>query len=517
MRGGDRPESGRGGYVQGMRGPMKIVYLASEAHPFAKTGGLADVAGSLPRAVAALGHQVVLMMPAYRVVREAGLDLHSTGIALRVAVGDRFVSGSVLRAVLPGSGVPVYLIDQPAYFDRPGLYGDDEADYPDNCERFVFFQRAALEATRILDLRPDIVHGNDWQTGLVPVYLEEVYRGWAGSGFRGTSSVLTIHNLAYQGSFWPVDMGLTGLDPDLFRKGLLEWGGQLNFLKAGIMTADLVTTVSPTYAREIQEAGQGRYLEGVLRERAARGELVGIVNGIDPEEWSPRTDRYLTERYDVTTWPWGKAACKADLQRRAGLPERPDVPLFATIGRLDVQKGWGLILSAADELFRADLQLVVLGTGPRHYRQALRTLEERYPERLRVFLEFSQPLAHQIEAGADLFLMPSQYEPCGLNQLYSLAYGTIPVARATGGLVDTIVDATGETLAEGRANGVLFRDFDVPGLLWAVGRALELWRDPRRRAPMVRAGMTAGWTWDRSAREYVGIYERLLERRSSLS
>jgi starch synthase len=351
----------------------------------------------------------------------------------------------------------------------------------------------------------------------VPAYLDHVYRPWAGSGFRRTASVQTIHNLAYQGSFDPADMALTGLDPRLFASGLLEAMGRLNFLKSGLVTADAVTTVSPTYAREIQTPPFGRYLDAVLRDRAAAGDLVGIVNGIDPAEWGPAADPHLVARYDFETHEAGKAACKADLQRRAGLHERPTTPLVAVVGRLDAQKGWDLLLWAADALMARELQFVVLGTGSHHYQAALADLAARYPGRAHAFLEFSEPMAHRIAAGADFVLMPSLYEPCGLIQLHSLAYGTIPIARETGGLADTIIDATPEALASGRATGILFRDADANGLLWAVDRALGFHHDPAARRSLIRAGMAQDWSWDRSAREYTALYRRLADRRAARS
>jgi starch synthase len=490
---------------------MNVVFVASEAVPFAKTGGLADVAGALPGALERLGHQTTLIVPCHRGSRTAGPELLPTGVTLRVPVGARVVEARVLKTHLPRTKVTVLLIDRPEYFERDGLYQHDGVDHRDNCERFVFFSRAALEAIRLLDLRPHVIHCNDWQTGLIPVYLEEVYRKYP--RFAAVGSLLTIHNMAYQGNFWHWDMLLTGLDWRLFNWQQLEFHGRLNLLKAGLVFADLLSTVSPTYAREIQTPEFGCGLDGLLRDR--RLDLHGIVNGIDPTVWNPATDTVLARRYDVNTVADGKAACKALLQRRANLPERPDVPLFAQIGRLDPQKGWDLMAEVADELLRGDVQLVILGEGQPRYHALYDRLAARHAGKIRAFLQFSNQLSHEIEAGADMFLMPSLYEPCGLNQLYSLAYGTVPVVRATGGLADTVVDATPQALADGTATGFAFREKTGRAFAQAIDRAMALWPDREGWMRLVKTGMRGDWSWDRSARAYVQLYEEIRRRRAA--
>lgn len=485
--------------------------VASEAVPFAKTGGLADVAGALPPALERLGHRVALIVPCYNQVWKIGLPLRATGLTLRVPIGAKIIEGHVQAARLPGSAIEAYLIDQPAYYDRDGLYQRDGNDYPDNSERFAFFCRAALEAIRLLGLRPDVIHCNDWQTGLIPVYLDEFYR--ARPAFARVATVLTIHNLAYQGTFGHWDLPLTGLDWRLFNWRQLEYHGRLNFLKAGLVFADLLNTVSPTYAREIQTPALGCGLDGLLRTRSS--DLRGIVNGIDPKTWNPRTDPLILAQYDEETVAGGKAACKLQLQRRAGLPERLDVPLLAQIGRLVPQKGWDLLAAVADDLLRSDVQLVVLGTGHARYHELLDRLAHQYPDKVRVFLEFSDLLAHKIEAGADVFLMPSLYEPCGLSQLYSLAYGTVPIVHATGGLADTVVDATPEALADGTATGFGFREPTPAALRGAIDRMLDLWPDRAAWERLAQAGMRADWSWDRSARAYAELYRDAIRRRSA--
>ncbi|WP_165064618.1 glycogen synthase GlgA [Paludisphaera rhizosphaerae] len=488
---------------------MNIVFVASEGVPFAKTGGLADVAGALPRAVAELGHKASLFIPCYRKVWEAGQDIVGTGITLKVPVGSTTLLGHVHESRLPDSDVPVYLIDHPHYFDREGLYGHPGHDFEDNCERFVFFQRAVLEAVVALGLKPDVIHCNDWQTGLIPVYLQTLYKNR--SGLVDVGTLLTIHNLAYQGLFWHWDMPITGLDWGLFSHHALEFHGKLSFMKAGLVFADLLTTVSPTYAREIQTQQQGAGLDGLLRERSA--DLRGIVNGIDEKIWCPMHETMLAARYDVNSVVEGKTACKAWLQAHAGLPVRPEVPLFAQIGRLVDQKGWDLLAQVAEGFLNQDVQLVVLGTGDPRYHDLLRSLHERHPGKVWAYLGFSDVLAHQIEAGADVFLMPSLFEPCGLNQLYSLAHGTVPVVHATGGLVDTVVDLTPKTLAEGRATGFAFRE-STPAALWrTLDRVLNTWRDQEVWRNLVRAGMSEDWTWHRSAGKYVELYQEVQRRR----
>ncbi|WP_165249704.1 glycogen synthase GlgA [Paludisphaera soli] len=488
---------------------MNIVFVASEGVPFAKTGGLADVAGALPRAVAELGHATCLFLPCYRKVWDSKRDLAATGLTLRIPVGSSTVLGHVFEARLPDSDVPVYLIDEPGYFDREGLYGHLGHDFEDNCERFVFFQRAVLEATAALNLRPDVFHCNDWQTGLIPLYLRSLYKDTP--GLESAGSLFTIHNLAYQGLFWHWDVPVTGLDWGYFNHRALEFHGKLSFMKAGLVFADMLTTVSPTYAREIQTQVQGAGLDGLLRDR--RDDLRGIVNGIEERSWSPRNEAMLAERYDVETVSKGKAACKAWLQKHAGLPVRPDVPLFAQIGRLDPQKGWDLLAEVAERLLAHDVQLIVLGTGHPKYHNLLEALVHRHPGKVWAHLGFSDDLAHQIEAGADVFLMPSLFEPCGLNQLYSLAHGTVPVVHATGGLVDTVVDVNPQTIADGRATGFIFHEPTSNALWRTLERVLDVWGDRKTWARLVRSGMSTDWSWKQSAGRYVDLYREIQRRR----
>jgi len=493
------------------------VLAASEVVGFAKTGGLADVAGALPPALARRGCQCVVMLPLYRGARTGPLPVQPTDHVFRVPIGGRNIAGRLWRSTLPNSDVPVYLVENTDYYDRDdpatgrGLYqfksGAVLRDYPDNFARYAFFCRAVLEAMRLLDFWPDALHLNDWQTGLVPVYLREVYQR-QGDPYGRVRTLFTIHNITYQGIFWRWDMNAAGLDWRLFNPGQLEFHGHLNCVKAGLVFGDLISTVSPTYAREILTPYFGFGLQGVFNER--RNDLFGIVNGCDYRVWDPARDPHLAAHYDADRPQPGKAACKEALQRRLGLGVDAKAPLLGLVARLVEQKGIGLIVRAAPDLIADGAQLAVLGQGDQECHQQVQDLQRLFPGRVGVVIGFDEALAHQIEAGADLFLMPSLYEPSGLNQLYSMRYGTPPVVRATGGLADTVVNATPEALAAGLATGFVFVANTVEAFSDAVRRGVSHYReqsDGWRR--IVRAGMTADWSWDRSAAEYVRLYERL--------
>jgi starch synthase len=486
---------------------------------FAKTGGLADVAGALPRALAKRGNLAAIAMPLYNSCRRAGAPVERTGIVLPVPMGDRTLACRVWRSRLPDSNVPVFLIEHAPYFERDdpargqGLYqrqtpGGDKEDYWDNGERFVFFCRAVMELIPHVGFPVEVLHANDWQTGLVPVYLREMYR--AHPGYGRLRSVFTIHNIAYQGSFPRSLLNFTGLPQTLYNPGQLEHYG-FNFLKGGIVFADAVNTVSPTYAREIQTAEYGCGLEGLLS--TYHWKLSGIVNGCDYAHWNPATDRHLAAQYTPETVFENKPLCKAALQKRFGLPEDPATPVLGVVARLVAQKGIDIVLSAARGFFDMGCQLVVLGDGDREYQDQLLALRERHPERVGVFIGFNEGLAHVIEAGSDLFLMPSRYEPCGLNQLYSLKYGTPPVVRQTGGLADTVVNATQENLADLRATGFGFGEYSARALYETVRWALTLYRDrPADFKQVVRTAMAQDWSWDRSAEAYEKLYLKIVGR-----
>lgn len=478
----------------------------SEAVPFAKTGGLADVTGALPVEVSRLGHPTCVIMPAYRSARYCGLPIEPLGIDFIVPIGSKTVAGRLLRSHLPASEVPVYLVQQDEYFDRDELYADGYEAYSDNCERFVFFCRAVFEAIRLLELEVDVIHANDWQTGLIPAYLALEYRRQA--RWRHIASLFTIHNMAYQGIFWHWDMLLTGLDWKHFNWREMEFHGQINLLKTGLVFADAINTVSPRYSEEIQTPEFGCGLEGVLRER--RDVVCGILNGIDDREWNPETDPMIPAHYHAGTFEEGKAKCKAALQREFGLPELDNVPLLGAVGRLVPQKGFDLVAGVAADWVRwSDAQWVILGTGNTEYVAQFRELCRQFPQKAAARFEFSNRLAHLIEAGADVFLMPSRFEPCGLNQLYSLRYGTPPVVRNTGGLADTVVDASAENLARGTATGFVFQEAVPEALAEAIDRACQAYRDRGVWRQLVQTGMQQDWSWRRSAQQYVQLYERI--------
>lgn len=498
-------------------GGLRVLVAASEVAGFAKTGGLADVAAALPRALAKRGNLAAVVMPLYNAVRRSKISLERTRFVLPVPMGDRTLACRVFRSHLPNTDVPVFFVEHSPFFERDdpaagrGLYqqstpGGNKEDYWDNGARFVFFSRAVLELIPNLGFPPDIIHANDWQTGLVPVYLRELYGH--SPGFQRIKSVFTIHNIAYQGSYPRELMNFTGLPAHLYNPGQLEHYG-FNFLKSGVVFSDAVTTVSPTYAREIQTAEFGCGLEGLLS--TYHWKLSGIVNGCDYEHWNPAHDPHIAAPYTPETVFERKPLCKADLQKRFGLPQDPKAPVLGVVARLVDQKGIDLVLSTAPGFLDLGCQLVVLGDGDRHYHDQLQALRDRRPESVGIFIGFNEGLAHAVEAGSDLFLMPSRYEPCGLNQMYSLKYGTPPVVRTTGGLADTVVNATLENLADGRATGFTFGDYTPHALYETVKWALTLLRErPDDFRQIVRTAMAQDWSWDRSAEAYEKLYLRII-------
>jgi len=486
---------------------LKVLIATSEAVPFAKTGGLADVCGSLPIALARMGHKPALIMPAYRQVHEAGIPIEKTGIQFNIPIGSKTVTGTLLRSRMPDENVPIYFVEQNQYYDRSELYRVDGRDHKDNCERFVFFSRAVLETIKLLDLKVDLIHANDWQTGLIPAYLKIEYAGVP--GYEHLATLFTIHNMSYQGLFWHWDMLLTGLDWKYFNWNQMEFFGSLNLLKTGLVFADRLSTVSPRYAEEIQSAPLGCGLEGVLTSR--RDVLSGIINGADYRQWNPAADPHLAMQYTPASAAAGKAACKAALQAELGLAVEPRTPLVAIIGRLVDQKGIDLVTTVMrDWVQNQEVQWVVLGTGEPTYHEFLSNLAKRAPQKVAARLEFSNPLAHRIEAGADMFLMPSRYEPCGLNQLYSLKYGTVPIVRATGGLADTVTDYTDESAAAGTATGFAFREYGALALAETLRRACEVYARPEAWQRLVATGMRQDWSWTESAKKYVDLYRKTI-------
>jgi starch synthase len=457
-------------------------------------------------------------MPYYRAVRFGKHKVENSGKVIPVPFNDRILACRLYKSKLPGSDVPIYFVEAPEYFDRDDGYhgkslyqqvmpGGYKADYPDNAERFTFFCRAVLEAIPAIGFIPDVVHANDWQTGLIPAYLAELYRQRPGWG--RIRSLYTIHNIAYQGMFPRTVMKLTGLPGWMFNPKQLEFHGQFNFMKAALVFADAVNTVSPTYAREIQTPEYGCGLDGLLGDYRAK--LSGIVNGVDYAEWDPAHDPHLPVQYGPATVFDRKPLNKAELQKRFKLPEDPDAPVLGMVARLVSQKGIDLVLSAAPGFLDLGCQLVFLGDGDPEYHNELTQFQARHPKQVGVYLGFNEAVAHLVEAGSDLFLMPSRYEPSGLNQLYSLKYGTPPVVRATGGLADTIVNATEENLDADVATGFAFRDYSAHALYETVKWALHLYRDrPADFRKVVLCAMRQDWSWARSAGQYEALFKKLM-------
>lgn len=480
--------------------------LAPEAGPFVRTGGLGDVLAALPAALAGLGHDVTLYLPLYRQIDRAAFRLLPTGQTAHVAVGDQTYRATFARARV--GGVEYQFVDQPELFQRAGLYVDPltSQDYPDNDIRFQVFVRAALSAVVMGQWKPDLIHVHDWQTALTPLLLEHATPDLA--PLRGIPTVLTLHNLGYQGQFSRERFHLLNLPDYLMAplSGALEFYDKINWLKAGISTADCLTTVSPTYAHEITSAPEfGAGLEGVLASRSGR--LHGILNGVDYATWSPSRDSLIPYKYSAANLA-RKRMNKVDLLTTYGLPIREETPLIGMISRLAEQKGFDLVLRAGKALLSRDVQLVVLGNGDPAYAAALRDLQGMYPDKLVFIDRFDDRLAHLIEAAADIYLMPSRYEPCGLNQMYSLKYGAVPVVRRTGGLADTVIDVDGQS---GEGTGFLFREYTPDAMLEGIDRALALFSRKRAWAKVVKAGMQQDFSWTQSARAYELVYHQSIE------
>jgi starch synthase len=489
--------------VQRSEPRLDVVMITPEAHPFAKTGGLAEVTAALPDALARLGHSVTIVMPRYRGIRVD--DAGTIRQDLSVVFGSSEVGVTVYQRPVRDN-VSVVFLDVPELFDREGLYGSASGDYADNGVRFAFFSRAALEYVRARGVRPSILHAHDWQAGLVPVYQKMHLSADLIVG--GVPVVFTIHNLAFQGLFPPATLAQVGLGWEMLNVQAMEYWGQISYLKGGINFSEKITTVSPGYAKEIVRPELGFGFDGILSRRAA--DLVGILNGIDTERWNPERDPFVPASFssaDVTA----KRDAKRGLLEAVGLKADENAirrPVIGLVSRLTDQKGFDLIAAAADGLMALDAAWVMLGSGERAYEEQWKTLARKHPDRVAATIGFDERLAHLIEAGSDLFLMPSRFEPCGLNQMYSLRYGTIPVVRATGGLDDTVQDFDP---AAGRGTGFKFREYSPAALTHAVQRALAAYRNPAVWQRIQAAGMSLDFSWDVSAREYVKVYRALLE------
>ncbi|MBM3834158.1 MAG: glycogen synthase GlgA [Verrucomicrobia bacterium] len=478
---------------------MRILIASSEVHPYSKTGGLADMAGALAKYLALAGHRVGVVTPFYAKIPEKFPTLRSSGSSLKLMLGSQEISAEI-RTLEPAEGLTIYFIHQPDFFFRASLYQQDGIDYDDNAERFVFFSKCAAHLAQHLDWKPEIMHAHDWQAGLASllVHHRRTREGWG----TAPKTCFTIHNQAYQGNFPAFKFGLTNLPWDYFNHRGVEFYGGMNCLKAAIVYADLITTVSPRYAREIATQAFGHGLDGVLRER--QNVLVGILNGVDYDEWKTAGNPFLPHPYSVDSLD-GKAQAKRDLQRQYGLPESEQAPLFGTVTRLVDQKGIDIQLSALEEMLAGDMQFVLLGSGDAQYERAFQKLAARHPSKVGVRIGYDHALSHRLEAGCDFYLMPSRFEPCGLNQMYSLRYGTIPIVRATGGLDDSIIDLTEDV---DLANGIKFYDYSSRALAKAIRKGLALYGNRELFAHLRTNGMTADFSWERTAERYVEQFQR---------
>ncbi len=481
---------------------MHIVFAASECVPYSKTGGLADVIGALPRALAAIGHRVSVFVPRYK---ETHLNTTEPIVrSITIPFDDRYRFCSILAGG-NHAGVDHYFVEYAPYFDRDGIYSSPVGDYPDNAERFALFCRAVLEASKVIGV-PDIFHCHDWQAALIPVFLRSQYA--EDPALQNVATVFTIHNMGYQGVFPPETLPLIGLPWDLLAISKLEFFGNVNFLKGGLIFSDIVTTVSRRYAQEIQTAEYGFSLEGVLHDRSST--VVGILNGADYEQWNPATDPLIAKNYSARDLS-GKEKCRVDLLKAFGFTDKDTgSPILGIVSRFAGQKGFDLFAQIIDRLVQEDMKLVVLGSGEKRYEEMFLRIQKHFPAKVRVKIAYDNALAHKVEAGSDMFLMPSRYEPCGLNQMYSLKYGTVPIVRATGGLDDTVDSWDAR---HGKGTGFKFADYNGESLLLAIKHALHAFRDKAAWQTIMRNGMKKDFSWEKSAKEYIRVYERARQTR----
>ena len=479
---------------------MKILIASSEVVPYVKTGGLADVTGTLLNALSRLGTDASVILPLYRKIKsELNVwDIQPLPHEITVPLGNNIERGRLWKAKT-SKGSDVFFIENDRFFDRDELYGTSEGDYSDNSLRFIFYCRGVLEAIKVLGLEVDIIHCNDWQTGLIPLYIKTIYK----DTFPHIGTLLTLHNLGYQGIFRHLDMDITGLGWDMFHINALEFYGKINLLKGGIIFADSITTVSKTYAKEIQTPEYGFGLEDVLKKR--RKNLYGIINGIDVNEWGPWKDNLIPSKYNRKNIS-GKADCKRSLQQECGLTVN-DSPLIGMVTRLSSQKGLDLVSEAIEDIMDSGSQVVILGKGYDYYQTLLSNLQSRNSGKLSVTIGYDNNFAHRIYAGSDIFLIPSKYEPCSLGQLIALRYGAIPVGRQTGGLADTITEYNSSTRS---GTGFLFEDYSMDELIKAINRAVKLYKDRNGWENIVRNAMSQDFSWNHSAKEYIAIYKKTL-------
>lgn len=484
---------------------MKILIASPEVFPFIKTGGLADVTGALPKALKKLRVDVRVILPKHKGIDEHKFPLHYKNYKISCPISLGFVDAEIVESEY--DGVTTYLVEQDDYYNRDYLYSTPDGDYQDNAVRFIFFAKSILEAIKVTGYIPDVLHCNDWETALAPVFLRTLYKDEA--ELKKISTLFTIHNLGYQGIFWHHDMHLLNIGWEYFTPDYLEFFGDINFLKGGIVFSDIINTVSKKYSEEIQTPEFGYGLDGILRTRKA--DLYGIINGIDYEDWNPEKDPYIPSKYssgDIKN----KALCKKALLEAFGLSGSDKKPLLATISRLADQKGFDLIAASLEEMLSYGTQYVILGTGERKYHDLFTELSQKFPKSFSIKIAYDNRLAHIIEAGADMFLMPSKYEPCGLNQLYSLKYGTVPIVRGVGGLEDTIIDYTKDPE---KGTGFKFYDYSSQEMLGAIKRALGVYNDKNAWQSLIKRCMEEDFSWQRSAKEYIELYKKAIAKHES--
>jgi len=492
-----------------MSKPINILFVSSEVDPFAKTGGLADVSSALPKAIKELGHEIRIMMPRYRFIGERKFKLHDI-IRLKdipIPLGNQTEVGNVKSSFISDlkEKVQVYFLDSEKFFGRDGVYQSPQSkkDYKDNDERFIFFCRGVLETLKRLGWQPDIIHCNDWQTGLIPAYLKTIYI--SDPFYKKIKTIFTIHNMAYQGAFPQESFEKSGLPKSVYKTEGVEAYGKFNFLKAGLFYADTITTVSEKYAHEICSSDEfGAGLNGLLEAR--KKDLKGILNGIDYHIWNPLSDNYIYRKYDAKSIE-AKVDNKKALCNKFNLVYKESTPVIGAITRLVEQKGFELVADILEDLLKSDVQYVMLASGEKDLEKRFETIQRKHPNKVGIFFGFDEELAHLIEAGSDMFLMPSKYEPCGLNQMYSMRYGTVPIVRATGGLDDTVEDySTG-----GKGTGFKFEKYDSKELLKAIQRALKVYQQPEEWKKIMRNGMQKDFSWEHSAKKYINLYKDLLK------
>lgn len=491
---------------------MKILVVSSEVVPYAKTGGLADVAGALPKALASLKHDVRVAMPKYASIDDEKYNLKTEMSEIVVNFQGNIIKGAIKKGNFPNTNIPVYFVENEKFYNREELYGENGKDYEDNALRFAFFSMATIWMLKGIRWQPDIIMCNDWQAALIPIYLRNIENLKSDFFYKKIKVLYTTHNLAYQGIFPKEMLPKIGLDRSVFTMDKLEYYDNINLTKGAIIFSDAVSTVSKQYAAEIQTKEFGCGLEGVLVDKAKA--IYGIINGIDYGVWNPAVDTLIPDQYTPEELE-GKGKCKSYLQQTCGLPEDKDIPLIGIISRLVDQKGFDLIAEAMDELMKSNLQMILLGTGDPKYHKIFEDFNNKYPQKFKTYLKFDNKLAHEIEAGCDMFLMPSKFEPCGLNQLYSLKYGTIPIVRSVGGLADSIEDVTEESLDKSLATGFVFSYYNSKELMKTVKRALDIYNNKKEVwQKIMLTGMQKDFSWNQSAKEYIKIFSNIVGKKT---